>query len=110
MREKVAIVDKSLIYEHFAAILDKLMEESYFKYYFQTPWSLEDDIEISDTISIKYGASRGCIIDRDFPYVVKFDLYIDRENEIGTFCKKEIDTYEVARRANFSNYLVECGL
>ena len=36
MREKVAIVDKSLIYEHFAAILDKLMEESYFKYYFQT--------------------------------------------------------------------------
>ena len=110
MREKVAIVDKSLIYEHFAAIVDKLMEESYFKYDFQTPWGLEDDIEISDTISIKYGAERGCIIDRDFPYVVKFDLYIDRENDIGTFCKKEIDAYEVARRANFSNYLVECGL
>ncbi len=110
MREKVAIVDKSLIYEHFAAILDKLMEQPYFKYYFQCPWSLDDDVKVNDRVSIKFGASRGCIVDKDFPYVVKFDLYIDNEDDIGTYCKKEVDAYEVARRARFSNYLVECGL
>lgn len=99
------------IFHHYEAYLDNLIDnDDYFKYYFQAPWSLEDDIFFDNNSSIMFGATRGCIIDYNFPYVVKFDLYVDMYDDFSNCCQKEADTYLVAQRAHFDNYFVKCGL
>ena len=100
---------KEEIFHHYESYLDNLIDNNdYFKYYFQFPWSPEDDILFDDS-AIKFGATRGCIIDYNFPYVVKFDLYVDQYDDFSNCCEKEVDTYLVAERANFEKYFVECG-
>lgn len=45
-------------------------------------------------LSFSSGATRGCVIDRSAPYVIKFPLY----SQVSTnYCEKEVENFEYAR-------------
>lgn len=100
-------------FKHYCEILDEIIDNyDYFKYYFQYPVSIEDVLGEYETnwlnnIDIRFGISRGCIIDRGYGTVVKFNLY-DCEGEPFELCEKEERIYKLAERSNFSKYLAEC--
>lgn len=99
------------VFAHYITILDNLIDDyNFFRFYFQSPYSLDENIVgeyeegylKEENIDIRFGASRGCIIDYNFPYVVKFDL----DGEQGA-CENEVKTYETAKLAGFERYLCE---
>lgn len=108
-------MDNREIFAHYTTILDNLIDDyNFFRFYFQSSYSLDEDIVgeyeegyfREENIDIRFGVSRGCIIDHNFPYVVKFDL--DEEQGIykGT-CENEVMIYEAAKLAGFEKYLCE---
>ena len=106
----------TMIFNHYKNILDELLSESnFFKYYFQAPTSLEEDIYWEDweeechtlfdnSISIRFGATRGCFIDDTYDYVVKFDL--DEAQENGS-CSDEILIYDAAAQNGLEKFFAQ---
>lgn len=108
-------METTTIFNHFKNILDDLIDESnFFKYYFQYPFSLEEDIcwedweefdsLYSNSTSLRFGATRGCLIDDTYDWVVKFDL--DEAMEHGT-CDDEINFYEHAAQNHLEKYFAQ---
>lgn len=103
-------MDKSAIFNHFSSILDNLLDQSiFFDFYFQQPVSINDIIGseteiIPDNINFYFGATRGCIEDEDYDWVVKFDINFD---EFGSVCERERQIYNCARRKNLNQYFAE---
>ena len=100
---------KQALFTHFSSILDNLLDNSnWFRTYFQAPWSLSDDIngedvsEMDDNIHIRSGATRGCIIDDRYDWVVKFD--IEEDYEYGSACAREVDIYTDAQERSLTKY------
>ena len=89
-------MDKQSIFQHYSNILDNLLKQPFFQVYFQYPYSINEEIERKNLL-IKCGATRGCLIDLNYDYVVKYDIdegYSDREIEI----------YEAAEDAGLGEY------
>ena len=85
-------MDKKEIFKHFSNILDEMIEtEDFYKIYFQSPYSLEDDMEVSPSITLRTGISRACLVDSNFDYVVKISFNLQDE------CEREIDIYRDAK-------------
>lgn len=81
------------VFQHYSNIIDNLINTSdFYKIYFQEPYSLDDDIQITDTLSLNCGISRGCLVDSTYDYVVKFQL----NNDECECCDKEIAIYDDA--------------
>lgn len=105
-------MNKEKIFNHFAAILDNMIDNSLFwDTYFQMPSSIPniygsdiDDESIPSNISIRFGISRGCIIDNEYDYVVKFDVETDSSGD--SICEREVDLYASAREYGVEKYLV----
>lgn len=106
----------TMIFNHYKNILDELLSESnFFKYYFQAPTSLEEDICWEDweeeccalfdnSTSIRFGATRGCFIDDTYDYVVKFDL--DEAQENGS-CFDEVLIYDAAAQNGLERFFAQ---
>lgn len=89
-------MDRKSIFQHYSNIIDNLLKQPFFQIYFQRPYSISDGIERKNLL-IKCGATRGCLIDSDYDYVVKYDIdegYSDRE----------IEVYEAAEAAGLGEY------
>lgn len=104
---------KDMIFKHYSRILDDLIDEyNFFRYYFQRPYSIGDDIlgeYEAETfqawcLDIRFGISRGCLIDNSYDYVVKFDFPDEIENAC---CDDEVYIYNQAKCEGFEKYLAE---
>lgn len=102
-------MNKEKVFQHFSEILDNMLDNSlFFETYWQAPYSMDsisgsiDDNAISENIHLNFGISRGCIIDDDFDYVVKFD--IESDNFGDSLCNREIDIYNAARANHLDTY------
>lgn len=107
-------MNKNEIMKHYSRYLDELIDNSlYFQFYFQAPVSLDvdrdsvfDDLEDvwNDNIHLNFGISRGCLVDDEYPYVVKFDVLNSSYDNYFDFCSKEVDFYKDAEKENLSQY------
>lgn len=102
-------MNKNEIFQHYSRILDNMLDESlFFDTYFQNRYSMEDiegsidDVAVPEGIDICFGISRGCIIDNNYNYVVKFD--VDCDNDGGSICERETDFYREAIRKGLEQY------
>lgn len=107
-------MDKKAVFTHFSNILDNMIDESlFFDTFFQRPSALDydikgsvDDLAVPENISIKFGVSRGCIIDKEYDYVIKFDIETDDEDG-GSLCEREVKYYHTAQKVDLAKYLAE---
>ena len=107
-------MDKKEIFQHYSRILDNMLDESlFFDTYFQSCYSMEDiegsidDAAVPEGLDIRFGVSRGCLIDNDYDYVVKFD--IDFDNDGGSICEREIEFYREAARKGLEKYFASAA-
>lgn len=105
-------MNKHEVFAHFSDIIDNMLHYSlFFCTYFQNPYPAEniygaiDDLAVPENIAIKFGATRGCIVDEDYDYVVKFDV---EEDKYGWACEREEKIYHAAVIEGVSNYFAEC--
>lgn len=105
-------MNKREIFQHYSNILDTMLKESlFFDTYFQLPCSINniegsiDDAAIPENISIKFGISRGCIIDENYDWVVKFDIESDALYE--SLSKREVEISQLAREKHLEKYFAE---
>ena len=104
-------MNKREIFEHYSSILDELIDNSlFFSTYFQSPYYIADDIfgyddeVMRNGVSYHTGATRGCLVDEDEDYVVKFDI---REDDYGSACEREVEIYRDAVESDLAQYLCE---
>lgn len=104
-------MNKREIFEHYSSILDELIDNSlFFSTYFQSPYYIEDDIfgyddeVMRNEVSFHTGVTRGCLVDEDEDYVVKFDI---SEDSYGSACEREVEIYKEALENNLAQYLCE---
>lgn len=105
-------MNKSAVFSHFSHILDNMIENSlFFDTYFMDPVGIEDiegselDEAIPANICINFGATRGCIVDENYDYVVKFDVAQDGLE--CSACEREVDIYTRAKQHNLHQYFAE---
>lgn len=105
-------MNKNEVFTHFSSILDNMLYHSlFFCTYFQNPDSEEDfygsydDPAMPDNLKIKFGATRGCIIDDNYDYVVKFDVEADA---FGFACEREKELYGCAQANFLDQYFAPC--
>lgn len=99
-------MDKKAVFNHYSEILDRLLDESDFlKFYLQSPYFLEGKVFIDDVIRFCYGATRGCFIDDNYDYVVKFDIETDDDGE--SCCEREVEIYDRAKAKGLDGYFCE---
>lgn len=95
-------MDKKEIFKHFSGILDEMIEnEDFYKIYFQSPYSLEDDMEVSPSVTLRTGISRACLVDSDFDYVIKIGFEPQDE------CEREIDIYRDAKAYGVEKFFAQ---
>lgn len=84
------LIDSSELFNAFFNHLHEVDEEDY-----------ADEMEyFFPFVSFHCGAFRGCFVDHQYPYIIKFDLQPYKWEH----CKKEIQIYEKAQRLGFSQY------
>lgn len=111
MKERIT-TDKQAIFNHFSLILDNILDSSLFmNFYLQNPYILdeniygENDSDFPDNLDLCTGATRGCLVDKDYDYVVKFDLV----EAYDSMCEREEQIYKLARQQHLDQYLCETG-
>ena len=106
-------MDKQAVLSHFSDIIDNMIDESlFFSTYFQRPYYIESAIEGDDDdravpfgLNIHFGATRGCIVDEDYDYVVKFDIDGDSYND--AICDRECQIYSAAKARHLEQFFCE---
>ena len=99
-------MDKKAVFNHYSEILNRLLDESNFlKFYLQNPYFLEGKVFIDDVIRFCYGATRGCFVDDNYDYVVKFDIEMDGDGE--SCCAREVEIYDKAKTKGLDSYFCE---
>ena len=108
------MMDKKEVFNHYSEILDELISNfNFFKTYFQDPFFIDEEVNVEDypsydfpcDLKIATGASRCCVVDRDYPYVVKMNLS-ETENRSDA-CEDEVSFYQAAKHWNCAQYLTE---
>ena len=95
-------MNRKEIFTHYTNLIEKMMRENEFwKIYFQDPFCIVNDIEIP-WYKVRCGAYRGCLIDDDYPYVVKWQLTGE-----GDECEKEEYIYNRACEVGLEKYFTE---
>ena len=100
---------KDLVFNHFSKALDYLLEEDeVFSFLFQNPRDLTNSVFYKN-FSVYFGASRFCIVDNNYPFVVKveYDEPFETFEDISSFCERELFFYERAQELNFDKYFTE---
>lgn len=87
------------IFCHYSQILDELIDSSpFYKFYFQSCCTLDEDIIINDHLTLCTGISRACIVDSNYDYVIKINFDGLRA------CEKEINIYENAQYEHMEQF------
>lgn len=98
-------MDKKAVFEHYCGVLDHMLEDSWnLRVFLQAPYTHDGDYDF-DYGCIKFGATRGTIIDNDYDYVVKFDVDTDDTDEYVS--DREIAIYQYALEKNVAQYFTE---
>ena len=104
-------MNKREIFNHYSKVIDNLLDSSmWMQAWFQHPSWLDEHIcgenheELPSNISINDGATRGCIIDDEYDYVVKFDI---EDDNFGSACEREEKIYRMAEVYAMNQYLNE---
>lgn len=104
-------MNKREIFSHYSKIIDNLLDSSmWMQTWFQQPGWLdncihgEDFEELPSNIAINDGATRACIIDYNYDYVVKFDI---EEDNYGSACEREEALFHTAQGHEVAQYLNE---
>ena len=105
-------MNKHEVFSHFSSILNNMLDTSlFFETFWQSPYSADDfygsydDEALPENLNIRFGATRGCIIDDYYDYVVKFDV---EEDIYGSACEREESLYASEERKNLNQYFAEC--
>ena len=100
-------MDKIAVFNHYCNKLDKMIEDSWcFRSFLSNPFMcIERDYDFDSDGYILLGATRCCIIDDDYDYVVKFDYNSDETGELGS--AREVDLYECAKKHNLEKFFTE---
>ena len=98
-------MNKSMVFNHYSNMLDTLIDNSlFFSYYFQSCFPLEEDI-VNPCYNldwyIHFGATRVCLEDRAYDYVVKIDMFN------SDACDKEMDVYSAAEKEGMEQYFIK---
>ena len=97
-------MDKNAIFNHYSAILDRLVDTNlFFPYFLQMPNGLDEDVLglLGGNINLHFGATRACFEDIDYPYVVKMNLR-NRQD-----CEREEYVYIDAVNNDLQDYFAE---
>ena len=99
-------MNKREVFNHYAAIIDNILEKSpFFKAYFQEPYCLDCGMEnILMGVNFNIGATRACFVDNNYDYVVKMDI---SEDYYGSACEREEYFYKDAVINGFEQYFAE---
>ena len=98
-------MNKQAVFAHYCHIIDSVLDESmFFQTYLQAPTYLELPWSF-DNCTYHSGATRGCFVDEDYDYVVKFD--IEGDELYASACAREAHIYQMAKVNNLENYLCE---
>lgn len=104
-------MNRQEIFNHFSDIIDSMIDNSLFwKTYFQQPYGFGDAIdgrdydELPANLLICSGATRTCLIDDDYDWVVKFDV---AEDALGSACEREEEIYNAAKAYALDRYFAE---
>lgn len=102
-------MNRKEIFNHFSILLNDMIDNSSFlKYYFQEPFYLRDgEKSFEETCNIYSGATRGCLVDKNFSYVVKFNLMDEESGLFYTSCQKEQCIYSAAEKENLQDSLLK---
>lgn len=100
---------KKEIFNHYSNIIDTMLENSiWFDAFFQAPINFDESLipedDLPDHIQLHSGATRTCIIDEDYDWVVKFDIEEDAD---GYACQREVNIYQAAKECSLSKYFSE---
>lgn len=105
-------MNKHEVFAHFSSILDDMLDNSlFFETFWQAPYSSEDfygsidDESFPENLTMRFGATRGCLIDDNYDYVVKFDV---EEDNNGSACEREDYLYQEACKEQLNQYFAEC--
>ena len=91
------------IFEHYTAMMDDMLQaHDFWKIYFQAPLPLYNEQEIP--FPLFSGATRSCLVDINYPYVVKWDT-IESGEECG--CEREAALYDAAVNEELDQYFLE---
>lgn len=103
-------MDKKAIFKHFSDVIDTLIDSSmWMETWFQRPYCLDSHIdgkeygELPDNIHIRDGATRACIIDDDYDWVIKFDI----NDDDGSACDRERELFRAAKAYALDEYFCE---
>lgn len=89
---------------HYENLLYTLFNNyDFFRGYFASHREFVNDFNLGE-IKFRFGAARGCIIENNFNYVLKFDFETTRWLD---GCEHEFDVYERARQAGFEDYFAQ---
>lgn len=102
------MLPKNEIFAHFKSILDYELQNSV-----NTCMRLENpgdddmgfDFVTASYVGVHYGATRGAIVDDEYGYIVKFDIWDDQK--YGSACDREIEVYEEAEKVGLEKYFAE---
>lgn len=99
---------KEEIFSHFKTVIDNLIEFSpFYKNYFLYPYYLwEDEVDAFPGIILTSGSTRGCLIDENYDWVVKFNLF-EEEVNFYDWCQQECDVFSLARKLKYDKYFSE---
>ena len=96
---------KNEVFAHFAKILDDLIDTyDFYKCYFQEPYSADYVPEVAD-LEFVCGASRGCLIDFTYDWVIKWDC--EEDSLGGSCCEREIENYKDACACGLGDMFAE---
>ena len=93
-------MNKREVFAHYSQIIDELLTSPFFKTYFQRPYVINYDIPIEHEVDLKTGATRGCLIDSKYDYVVKYDI-------LDGYSETEVELYEKARASHLDKFFCE---
>ena len=90
------------IFEHYTAMMDEMLQaHDFWKIYFQAPMPLYNERELP--FPLFSGATRSCLVDNNYPYVVKWDTL-----EVGDYgCEREAELYNEAIAQELDEYFLE---
>ena len=97
-------MNREEVFKHYSHILDTLIDDTlFYKYFFQNPFCLNDDIYgcFNKPWNIHFGATRACVEDETYPYVIKTNL------QDFTACEDEEEAYRDAVNEGLENRLYD---
>lgn len=102
-------MNKKEIFNHYSEILDSMLDNSaWFDAFFQNPANFDESLipeeDLPSDVALYCGATRTCVVDNNYDWVVKFDIEADDD---GFACEREVNIYSAAKAQHLDQYFCE---